>query len=126
MDNYKRSFRQLLVWKKAKLLTLDVYKATNKFPKEEKYGLSSQLQRASSSIMANIVEGNERQSRKDCCRFLEIAKGSLAEIDCFIDLALELKYINSNEYNKLLEHINKTAYLLLRLINSQNDNPRRK
>lgn len=126
MNNYKRSFRQLVVWEKAKILTLEIYKITKKFPKEEKFGLTSQLRRAASSVMANIVEGNERRSKKDCCRFLNIAKGSLAEVDCYVDLALELKYLSISEYKKLIEYINKTGYFIIKFSESQNTNPRRK
>ena len=72
-DMYNRSFRQLIVWKNAEELTLEIYRFTKLFLSEEKYGLSSQLRRAASSIMANIAEGNERLSYKDRLRFLWIS-----------------------------------------------------
>ena len=125
MNNYKHSFRQLVVWKESKNITIFIYKITKQLPPEEKYGLTSQLRRASSSIMANIAEGNERKTRKDCLRFLEIARGSLVEVDSFIDLALELKYLSTSTYDICIEMINKTAYLLDKFEQSQINNPKR-
>lgn len=119
MDSYQKSFRQLIVWQKAKELTKEVYKVTKKFPPEEKYGLMSQLKRASSSVLANIAEGNQRKTKKERCRFLEIARGSLVEVDCHIDLALELEYLSHEDFKKLGELINKTGYLLFKFEKSQ-------
>lgn len=125
MSTYANSFRGLIVWKQACDMTLYIYELTKKFPPEEKYAMTSQLRRASSSVMANIAEGNERNSRSDCMRFLEISRGSLVEVDCFIELARKLTYLSESEYKSCLERISKTAYLLNQFKNSQAINPRR-
>lgn len=117
---YQNSFRQLIVWQKSKELTLFVYEITKKFPSEEKFALCSQTRRASSSVLANIAEGNAKITKKDRCNFFNIAQGSLVELDCHSEIAYSLKYINDNDYKILLELINKTSFLLMKFINSQN------
>jgi len=122
MENtYQNTFRRLAVWQRAKELTLEVYKIVNQFPKTEQYALASQIRRAAASIVANIAEGNTRKTKRDRQNFLGIAHGSLVELDCFLELALDLGYIGKEDYNKLIEILNKTAYLLLRFRNSQAD-----
>ena len=116
---YQNSFRQLIVWQKAKELTLRIYNITKGFPKEETYALVSQLRRASSSVMANIAEGNERVGVKDRLKFFNQAKSSLVEVDCFWELAENLGYLNERDYLDVLECINKTAYLLNKFMFSQ-------
>ena len=74
-------FKQLKVWRKAHQLTLDTYRMTAAFPKEELYGLTSQLRRAAASIGANLAEGCGRRSDGEMCRFLQIARGSASEIE---------------------------------------------
>lgn len=76
-----RSFRQLKVWAKAHELTLALYAATKHFPREDRYALTSQIRRAASSIAANIVEGEGRRSDGDLHRFVQIARGSAAELE---------------------------------------------
>jgi four helix bundle protein len=98
---------------------LKIYEITKEFPKEEIYALVSQLRRAAYSVMANIAEGNERYGYKDRLNFFNIAKGSLVEIDCLLDLAKSLNYINEQTYSDILEKINKTVYLLNQFISSQ-------
>lgn len=115
---FTSTFRRLTVWQKAKQLCLDIYNDTSKFPSYEKFGLSSQLQRASSSVMANIAEGNTRFSTKEKLRFFNIAFSSLTEVDCLLELCKDLKYINEENYSKRVESINKTAYTLSKLYNS--------
>jgi four helix bundle protein len=122
MNNYTRSFRQLIVWQKSEELTLTIYQFTSKFPSEEKFGVTSQLRRAASSIMANIAEGNERKTKAECQRFLEIARGSLVEVDCFVDLAYKLKYLSMEQYKTCTELMNKTGYLLAQFTKSQKIN----
>lgn len=94
---HRVSYRKLLVWEKAHELALEVYRNTQTFPKEEMYALTSQLRRAATSIPANIVEGNTRKSDKDKKRFIEIARGSLAETEYFIELARDLNYFDKQE-----------------------------
>ena len=108
-----RTFTDLIVWQKAHQFVLSVYKITLKFPKEEKYGLTSQFRRASVSIAANIAEGYKRKGIKDKLRFFNIAQASLEECRYFLILAKDLDYINNTEIpNKLLVQasINLNAY----------------
>jgi four helix bundle protein len=84
-----QDFKKLEVWKKADSLVLAVYKATNNFPKDEIYGLTSQIRRAAVSITANIAEGCGRNSKVELCQFLQISIGSANELDYYIHLASE-------------------------------------
>ena len=113
-----KSFTELIVWQKAHQLTLDVYKMTQQFPKEEIYGITSQIRRASVSIAANIAEGYRRRTRKDKARFFNISEGSLDEVKYYLILAKDLSFIKENstllsmadEVSKLL-HSYKNAIL---------------
>jgi four helix bundle protein len=87
-----RSFLDLIVWQKAHGFVLNVYQATKTFPREELYGLTSQLRRAAVSIPANIAEGFRKQSKTDKARFLNIAEGSLEECRYYLILAHDLGY----------------------------------
>jgi four helix bundle protein len=111
-------FKDLLVWQKAFALTLEVYEATKAFPKEEQYGLVSQLRRAAVSIAANIAEGYERQHRKEYLQFLGIAKGSLGEVETYLLLIKELKYIQETEFISLENRRSEIGRLLRGLIRS--------
>jgi four helix bundle protein len=93
-----KNFRDLTVRQKAHKLTLDIYKATVKFPKEETYALTSQIRRASASVAANIAEGCGRGADADFGRFLQIAMGSASELEYHLLLAYELKFINQFLY----------------------------
>ena len=111
-------YQKLLVWQKAYQFALSVYKMTERFPKEEKYGLTSQIRRASISVFANIAEGYERHYRKEYVQFLAMSKGSVGEIETYLMFARDLGYINMIEYeaqNILLQEISR---LLRGLINS--------
>lgn len=116
---YQGSFRQLVVWQKGKELTIYIYKITKDFPSEEKFAMVSQMRRSSYSFLANIAEGNSKIHLKDRLNFFNIAQGSLTELDCFAEIAFELKYINKIQYDILLELINKSAFLLIKFIKSQ-------
>jgi len=89
-----RSFKDLHVWDKAHQLALAVYRATKTFPKEETYGLTSQMRRASVSMAANIVEGSKRHTRRDFTHFLNIAQGSNEELKYFVMLGKDLGYFS--------------------------------
>jgi len=119
MNEYRDTFRNLVVWQKAKELTLAVYKCSESFPSQEKFGLTSQIRRSSGSVMANIAEGNERRKSGDRGHFFIMAKSSLTEVDCWIELAYELKYVTEENYKKCIELINKTSFLLLRFMEAQ-------
>lgn len=91
-------YKNLKVWEISHELTLEIYKITQNFPKEETYGLVSQMRRAAYSIPANIVEGKSRESQKEFMRFLIIARASSDELSYFILLAKDLEYIDDKNY----------------------------
>ncbi len=96
-----RGFKKLICWQKAYYLALMIYRLTKRFPKSEIYGLSLQLRRAAVSVPANIAEGNERRHKKEHLQFLAIARGSLSEIETYLQLAQDLKYLTETEYEKV-------------------------
>jgi len=111
-----RDFRQIRVWEKAHRFTLEIYKVTARFPKEELYGLTSQLRRASASIAANIAEGFGRGGNVELARFLQIAIGSAYEVEYHILLAKDLGLI-TKESNEVLEiHIIEIKRMLAALL----------
>ena len=97
-----RDFHNLLIWKRSHQLTLDLYKVSQSFPKEELFGLTSQIRRAASSVPTNIAEGSGRISNKDFAHFLQIAIGSASEVEYQLLLAHDLQYINKEEYERLI------------------------
>ncbi len=96
-----KTFRDLNVWQKSHNLVLEIYKLTRYFPKEERYGLVSQLRRSTISVATNIVEGFKRKSRKDYAHFISIADGSLEEAKYQILLIKDLGYIKEEDFFKL-------------------------
>lgn len=105
----------LVVWQKAHALTLVVYKATKNFPKEEIYGLTSQMRRASVSVGANISEGFKKRGKADKARIMNIAQGSLEEVRYYMILSKDLGYYDFKDHVPLLEEVSK---LLESYINS--------
>jgi len=95
------NFKDLKVWSKAHDLTLAVYKATRKFPKEEIYGLTSQTRRAAASIGANVAEGCGRRSDPEMNRFIQIARGSASELEYHLLLARDLGFTSEDEFKDL-------------------------
>ena len=106
-------FQKLIVYQKAKLLAIFVYKVTKNFPVNEQHGMISQMRRAIVSVAANIVEGYTKSTTKDFIRYLDISLGSLAEIEFYFELSLELGYIDINIYNKFQDQRLEVARLLL-------------
>jgi four helix bundle protein len=102
-----RTFRDLIVWRKAHELVLSVYRYTRKFPKEEIYGLTSQFRRAAISIAANIAEGFKKRSRSDKARFMNISQGSLEECRYYLILAQDLEYGDAGSLMMQLEEVSK-------------------
>jgi len=102
-----RDFKELRVWVDGMTLVKEIYKATEKFPQKELYGLSSQLRRCAVSVPSNVAEGFRRNHSKEFQQFLHIALGSLAEAETQILIAGDLGYINSSEEKRLLELIDK-------------------
>lgn len=108
------SFRDLDVWKKSMELSVDIYRITQSFPSTELYGLTSQLRRAAVSVASNIAEGSGRHSTKEFLQFLNIANGSLAEIETHLELAYRLNYIQSIELQPNINHIRSMIFGLIR------------
>ncbi len=112
MQNYK----ELKVWMKAHLFTLKIYEASKHFPKEELYGLTNQLRRAASSIGANIAEGCGKNSQNEFAHFLNTALGSANEVEYFLILSKDLKYLDEEKFLELSESINEIKGMLISLI----------
>ena len=109
------SFEKLDVWNKSKDFTLKVYNVTKSFPDEEKFGLVSQLRRASVSVSSNIAEGSSRKGAKDQSRFYVIAFSSAIEILNQLIISNELKYLTDENYKQLREELEKITAMLNRL-----------
>lgn len=106
------AFQKLLVWQKAHALTLRVYQVTKTFPKDEQYGLVSQMRRAAASAPAIIAEGTERTSVRDRKHFHEMARTSLEELKYHIILSHDLQYISAQEAEKLTEEAQEVSKML--------------
>lgn len=111
-------YKELIVWKKAYQFTLDIYKSTQGYPKEELFGITSQIRRAAASIAVNIAEGNMRQSPKDYQHFIRIARGSMAEVEVWLGLSRDLKYLDDEAHKKLAEQCDEIGRLLNGLLKS--------
>ncbi|MFH1256981.1 MAG: four helix bundle protein [Candidatus Diapherotrites archaeon] len=114
-----QDFKRLEVWKRAHNFVLDIYKATEFFPKSEKFGMISQIRRASASIVANICEGCGRESKREFQRFLFISLGSAKETEGFLLLAEDLGYCKEK---RLIEELQIISRMLSGLIKSLNQN----
>jgi four helix bundle protein len=97
------SYRDLIAWRKATQLALRIYRCTQKFPKDELYGLTSQMRRAGVSIASNIAEGKGRYCRKEFMQFLYYARGSLSELETQLFIARELGYLDLAEVRKIAD-----------------------
>jgi four helix bundle protein len=113
-----RDFRQLKVWEKAHLLTLDVYRSTASFPREELFGMTSQMRRCSASVAANIAEGCGRTGNGDLHRFLSISSGSAVELEYFLLLAHDLDFVPADKYEKLQNQVLEIQRMLASLLRS--------
>ncbi len=116
-----RNFRNWNIWKDSIQFVTDIYVLTDDFPVAEKYGIISQIQRASVSIPANISEGAGRQTDKELIRFLDISLGSSFEVETLLTIAHNLKYINKDQKDKMLrdlEIIQKSINKFIQKINS--------
>jgi four helix bundle protein len=111
-----KDFRQLKVWEKSHRLALAVYKATKSFPKEELYGLTSQIRRASMSVPTNIAEGCGRNTDAEFARFLQIAMGSASETEYQLILAHDLEFLSQEVYEKLHTDVEEVKQMLASLL----------
>ena len=93
-------------------LAVEIYSLSKKFPKDEIFGITSQLRRAVVSISSNIAEGSSRSSKKDYARFIDISIGSLHETENLLELSYKLEYLTKNDYDKIVERISSLGILL--------------
>jgi four helix bundle protein len=117
-DVVSHRYKDLIAWQKAKTLATEVYRATERFPKNEMYGLTSQLRRAAVSVASNIAEGQGRLTKGEFCHFLGQARGSLLELETQLAIALDLHFVNEDEFKKLEEQSSEVQRLLSGLIGS--------
>ena len=113
-----KGYQRLVVWQRAKELVVLIYKITDDFPKSEEFGLKSQMRRAAISIMSQIAEGYSRKSPKDKKRFLEIAIGSMYELESDIEVSYELGFMSEENYEKVLLKKGEVGFLLDRYTKS--------
>jgi four helix bundle protein len=106
------TYKDLKVWQKADQFALEIYRLTRNFPKEEMYGLTSQLRRASLSVPTNIVEGYARKGDKELSRYINIAIGSLAEVEYLLSFSKRLEYLTEDAYEKAEMLRNEVGRLL--------------
>ncbi|MGA2337690.1 MAG: four helix bundle protein [Terriglobales bacterium] len=105
-------YRDLIAWRKATDLALEIYRATHKFPKDEIYGLTSQMRRAAVSVASNIAEGKGRYSRKEFAQFLYRARGSLLELETQLFIAQELHYLEPIVFRRMEERTKELGRIL--------------
>jgi four helix bundle protein len=111
-----RDFRKQKVWEKSHLLTLEINKVTERFPREEVYGLTGQIRRACASIPANIAEGCGKDGDADFARFLQISRGSASELEYHLLLARDLGFLSSDDYQRLSKETNELKQMLTNFI----------
>jgi four helix bundle protein len=111
------NFRNLLIWQRAMSLVTTIYKSTQSFPKEEIFGLTSQIRRCSISIPSNITEGYGRDSNMELVRFLNIAKGSLFELQTQIEIARNIEYLNEEDFKNLYNNTRELEIMLISFSN---------
>ncbi len=107
-----KNFRDLQIWNRSHMLTLEVYRVTGMFPKSETYGLISQMRRSASSVPTNIAEGCGRSSQKDFARFLDNAMGSASELEYQLILSHDLKYIAKEDFERTALEITEIRRML--------------
>ncbi len=116
------SFEKLLVWQKSRRLAVAIYKTTKEFPKEELFGMISQMRRCSISIASNIAEGSGRQTLKEKARYTEIAYASALELINQLMISLDLEYLKEENYIELRTEIEEITFMLDALRKSQVNN----
>lgn len=105
-------FKTLNYWKRAYKFSLDIYRETTSFPREEKYGLTSQIRRAAISIPINISEGSGRNSKKEFANFLQISLGSASEVECELLLSKDIGYLNPEKCLYLLNELSEIRKMI--------------
>ncbi len=112
-----RGFKDLIVWQRSVALTIKIYEATKKFPREEIYGLTSQIRRVASSIPSNIAEGHGRGSKSAFVSHLDIAIGSAVELETQFEIAAKLGYLSQENYAPLITELTEIIRMLYGLLN---------
>lgn len=112
----KRPHEQLDVWQVSMDMVVEVYRITKSFPREEIYGITSQIRRAAGSVPANIAEGCARKGKKELNRFLYVARGSLSELETHIQIASRLKFLDENTYEALMNTTGRISAMLRGLL----------
>ena len=107
-----KNFRELIVWQKSMDFITTIYKISKSFPKDEQFGLTSQIRRAAVSVPSNIAEGFGRKSDGDFNRFLSISLGSNYEVQTQVEICRNLEFINENEYSHLNRQLEEIARML--------------
>ena len=121
MSNEKiaiRSYKDLIVYQKAYALCIDVYAGTKEYPRNEEFGLVSQVRRAAVSIPSNIAEGYRRKNKKDYIHFLRIALGSLAEVETQVSLSIDMNFMKKEIGEAILKKAESIGQMLYKLIAS--------
>ena len=116
MKEYK-TYKDLEVWSKSRGLTKEIYLLTKEFPKDELYGLTSQMRRCAVSVPSNIAEGYGRQYKKETIQFFHIARGSLYELETQLYIATDLMYLEESKFKEVLLRLEECRKLLSGLIN---------
>ncbi len=114
------SYKGLIVWQKAVELSVKTYELTERFPKEETYGLISQMRRAAVSIPSNIAEGRTRGTKKDFLQFLRVAHGSCAELETQMEIAKRISKVRSLDYSEMHSLLNEVERMLRAMIRTLN------
>jgi len=108
MTNYKN----LEVWKKSMALVKSIYNLTKSFPKEELYGITAQIRRASVSIPCNVAEGSGRQYKKDTLQFLHVSRGSIYEVETLLNIAVMIEILSEAEFNSITLQVDECLRIL--------------
>ena len=116
-----KTYRDLIVWQNSMALVTEIYKLSKSFPKDETYGLTSQMRRCAVSIPSNIAEGYGRNSTSDYVRFLRIAAGSLYELQTQIEIAFKLEYLRKTDFDGLYESTREIERMLTSLSRKLNN-----
>lgn len=112
------NFRELYVWKKAVNLATSIYKVTDGYPKQEMYGLTSQIRRCVVSISSNVAEGAGRRSKKEFRKFLDIATGSSYELETQLIISKNLHYINEDYFENIITELTEIQKMIYALVKS--------
>ena len=121
MENKIKSYQDLIVWQKSVLLVTDIYTITKTFPQDERFGITSQLNRAAVSIPTNIAEGWGRETSKNYLQFLRISRGSIMEVQTLLIISKNLNYVSEEKFDVLRNKTEEVGKILQGLIKSINE-----